>query len=99
MLAVTRPIWARLVHAATWVRGITVRHVRVRGVRRVLCAVRVRRTRRRDGRIYRYIVVRLDRVGFITSPVLRGHGRTVWVWLLSHSAAAVATACRGVGTL
>jgi hypothetical protein len=99
MLAVTRPIWTRLVHAATWMRGVAVGHVRVRCVRRMLRAVRVCWTRRRDGRIYRYIVVRLVRVGFITSPVLRGHGRTVWVWLLSHGAVAGATARRRVGTL
>ena len=72
MLSIARPVRTRLsVHVTTWVR-IAVRHVRVRGIWGVL-PIRVGWTRRRDGRIYRDIVVRIDRVGLMASPILLGH--------------------------
>ena len=72
MLPVTRPVRTRLsVHVTTWMR-VAVRHVWVRGILGVL-PIGVSWTRRRDGRIYRYIVVRIDRVGLMASPILLGH--------------------------
>lgn len=72
MLSVARPVRPRLsVHAATGMR-VTVCHVWVRGIWRVL-PVGISWTGRRDGRIYRYIVVRIDRVALMATPILLGH--------------------------
>jgi hypothetical protein len=97
MLTIACPLRARLsIHAAAGM-GIVVRHVRVRPVGRVL-RVRVRRGGRRDGRIYRYFVVRLVRGGLMATPILLGQRRTVWL-LLCHTSAAHATGCWMVWTL
>lgn len=72
MLPIPRPVRARLgVHAAAGMR-VAVRHVRVGRIWRML-PVGVCWTRRRDGRIYRYIAVRIDRMGLMVSPILLGH--------------------------
>ena len=86
MLAIASPVWTRLsVHAAAGV-GVAMRHIWVWPVRRVL-PIRVGWARRRDGRIYRYIVVRFYRMGMMVSPIRLGHRRTVWL-LLRHTSAA-----------
>jgi hypothetical protein len=98
MLTITTPVRARLgIHAATWVRVVVRRHIRVRPVGRML-GIRIRRGRRRNGRIYRYFVVRLVRGCLMATPILLGQRRTVWL-LLCHTSAAHAAGCWRVWTL
>lgn len=93
MLPVGTPFGARLaVHAAAGV-GVGVRHLRVVSVRGVL-PVGISRTRRRNGRIYRHIAVRIGRVGLMATPILVGQGRTGL--LLGHGSSGAGTACRRV---
>jgi hypothetical protein len=71
MLGIAAPFRARLsIHATAGMR-VTMRHVRVWRVRRVL-AIGIGRTRRRNGRIYRYFVVRIDQVGLMVTPIRLG---------------------------
>ena len=66
---------------------VAVRHLWGRGVRRWILVVRVRsRARRCDGRIYRYIAVRLLLVGLMVASIWQRHGRTCWC--LRHTSAA-----------
>lgn len=73
VLRVTSPVWPRLrIHAAAGVR-VTVCHVWVRRVGGMLPIRSVSWARRGDGRIYRNIVVRFDRMGLMATPILLGH--------------------------
>ena len=73
VLSITSPVWPRLrIHAATGVR-VAVCHVWVGRIGGMLPVGRVGWARSGDGRIYRNIVVRFDRMGLMATPIMLGH--------------------------
>lgn len=72
MLAIVSPFGPGLsIHVGVGMR-VAVCHFWVGRIGRVL-AVRVSRTWRRNGRIYRHLAVRIDQVGLMVSPIRLGH--------------------------